>query len=599
MAKSREELYFSNTSKTANVSTHQEIHKIVKYEILPIVKQVDARGQNFKIQFLKEAAKFVREFKSLTKEADESLAKKKDLELDIEHLLKAVVSQDIMFIVQNTTVVKTSDLQTELEYTKERFENSYNDMQQKIEWFPAQLGDLKGKSKDTPCVSDTLDPLSQKLDNENVELEFQIKNYAKENAHLKTAYKNLFDSINDTTKGASVNTQSCKQSILGKPPSSSGSKLYSVTPFPKLKGLPKIDESHALSKPVTSNSIPTPQESKVMKNENVIASGMFMIHPFKTSREDKFVPINKKDVNSDSIGLSSTGVDITTKTRRPQPRSNTKNDRVPSASKSRCIKNKEVEVEEHHRNLLLSKNKKPMSSECNNVKIMPATRSGMTPKAIEEVITQCVALETYEANQNVRNLVENEEDNRNGNRGGNSNGHGNGNRGAMQAAREGTYKKILICLPLNFKGTEGAVKYATCTLQNGALTWWNSHKRKVGTNVAYAMTWKELIKLMTKVYYLRNEIKKMESKLWNLNVKGNDLTAYTQRFQELSLLCPKMVLEEEDKIERFIWGLPDSIQGNVTSFALTRFQDAVRMASSLMDQQVRAIAARQADNKRK
>ncbi|GJX68866.1 hypothetical protein Tco_0304593 [Tanacetum coccineum] len=79
--------------------------------------------------------------------------------------------------------------------------------------------------------------------------------------------------------------------------------------------------------------------------------------------------ITKKVVNSDSNGFSSTGVDITTKTRRPQPRSNTKNDRVFSASKSIHIKNKEVEIEEHPRNLLLSKNKKHMSSECNNVKL--------------------------------------------------------------------------------------------------------------------------------------------------------------------------------------------------------------------------------------
>nr|GEY33922.1 hypothetical protein [Tanacetum cinerariifolium] len=76
----------------------------------------------------------------------------------------------------------------------------------------------------------------------------------------------------------------------------------------------------------------------------------------------------KKDVNSDSNGLSSMGLN-NTKTRRPQPRSNTKNDRVPSASKSSRSKNKGVEVEEHHRNLLLSKNKKHMSSECNNVKL--------------------------------------------------------------------------------------------------------------------------------------------------------------------------------------------------------------------------------------
>ncbi|GJX00800.1 hypothetical protein Tco_0184713 [Tanacetum coccineum] len=76
-----------------------------------------------------------------------------------------------------------------------------------------------------------------------------------------------------------------------------------------------------------------------------------------------------QDVNSDSNGLSSTRVEGAAKTRRPQPKSNTKIDRVPSASKSSCIKNKEVEVEEHHMNLLFSKNKKHMSSECNNINL--------------------------------------------------------------------------------------------------------------------------------------------------------------------------------------------------------------------------------------
>nr|GEV74853.1 retrovirus-related Pol polyprotein from transposon TNT 1-94 [Tanacetum cinerariifolium] len=155
------------------------------------------------------------------------------------------------------------------------------------------------------------------------------------------------------------------------------------------EGLPKIDETHALSKPVTSNSVPTPQESKVVNNDNVIAPRMFRINPFKTSREEKSVPtksikasvrtnpitisqphaLTKKSVNSNSNGLYSKGVDNTTKTRRPHPRSNTKNDRVPYASKSSYKKNKKVKVEEHPRNLLLSKNKKCMSSECNNVKL--------------------------------------------------------------------------------------------------------------------------------------------------------------------------------------------------------------------------------------
>nr|GEW37828.1 hypothetical protein [Tanacetum cinerariifolium] len=159
--KSREELYFSNDSKTVNVtksisipnkefsddttpsvarkflnevkgtivtlqcvvkhrmtlethnwssSAHQELYKIVRDENFLIVNQVDARVQNFEIQFLKEAVKFVGDFKSLAKEADESLAKHKALELEIERLLRAVVSQDIMSVVQKEYVVGTSNL---------------------------------------------------------------------------------------------------------------------------------------------------------------------------------------------------------------------------------------------------------------------------------------------------------------------------------------------------------------------------------------------------------------------------------------------------------------------------------------------------------
>ncbi|GKC11965.1 retrovirus-related pol polyprotein from transposon TNT 1-94, partial [Tanacetum coccineum] len=282
-----------------------------------------------------------------------------------------------------------------------------------------------------------LDPLSQKLENKNVELEFQVRNYEKEIVHLKTTYKNLFDSISvtraqtkriidslqnklhdtiyenaklraqlfdkvseqeDTTKGTSTNTKFANQSTERKPSLQPVRKNLVVrqpnafqserTTSSKNRVPQKVAETNDLSKLVTSNSVPTPQESKIVKHDNVIAPGMFRINPFKPSREEKYVPnkvrasvrtnpitvsqphvVTKKDVNSDSNGLSSTGVDNTSKTRRPHPWSNTKNDRVPSASKSSCNKNKEVEVEEHPRNLLLSKNKKHMSSECNHVKL--------------------------------------------------------------------------------------------------------------------------------------------------------------------------------------------------------------------------------------
>ena len=84
------------------------------------------------------------------------------------------------------------------------------------------------------------------------------------------------------------------------------------------------------------------------------------------------------------------------------------------------------------------------------------------------------------------------------------------------------------------------------------------------------MSWKDLMKMMIGVYCPRSEIHKLESELWNLSVKGTDVAGYTRRFQELSLLCPRMVPEDDDKIERYIWGPLDNIQGNVTSSKPTR-----------------------------
>ncbi|GJT93484.1 putative reverse transcriptase domain-containing protein [Tanacetum coccineum] len=60
-----------------------------------------------------------------------------------------------------------------------------------------------------------------------------------------------------------------------------------------------------------------------------------------------------------------------------------------------------------------------------------------------------------------------------------------------------------------------------------------------------------------------------------------------------------MVPEENNKIERFIWGLLDTIQGNVTYSKPVQLQDAIRMDNGLMDQKVHVYAARSAEQKRK
>ncbi|GJY55274.1 retrovirus-related pol polyprotein from transposon TNT 1-94 [Tanacetum coccineum] len=376
-----------------------EIHKIVKDEILPIVNQVDARVQNFEIQFLKEAAKFVRDFKSLAKEADESIAKQKALELEIERLLREVVSQDIMSIVQNPSVVDTSNLQTKLERTKEKFEDcmikkeneyaklwndwykkceeckydkisydkAYNDMQQKIERLQAQLGDLKGKCKDNlHLYIYPFDPLNL-FDSINVtrtqtksiidSLQNKLHDTIYENAKLRAQFFDKVSEQKDTNKGMSVS--------------------------------PKVSETTALSKPVTSNSAPSSRKSTAVNNERVIAPGILRINPFKASRVDNFVPnkhvkasirtkpitvsqphvITKNDVNSKTNGFSPKDVKSTTRTRRPQPRNNPKTDKVPFKSKSRCLLNKLEKLKENHRTLQSFNYPDHMSSEYNNIKL--------------------------------------------------------------------------------------------------------------------------------------------------------------------------------------------------------------------------------------
>ncbi|GJW07890.1 putative reverse transcriptase domain-containing protein [Tanacetum coccineum] len=105
--------------------------------------------------------------------------------------------------------------------------------------------------------------------------------------------------------------------------------------------------------------------------------------------------------------------------------------------------------------------------------------------------------------------------------------------------------------------------------------------------------------MMTDKYCPRNEIKKLEIEIWNLKVKVTDLTSYTQRFQELALLCWRMFPKESDKIEKYFGGLPDMIHGSVVASKPKTMQEAVEIATELMDKKIRTFAERQTESKRK
>ncbi|GJY22741.1 putative reverse transcriptase domain-containing protein [Tanacetum coccineum] len=182
-----------------------------------------------------------------------------------------------------------------------------------------------------------------------------------------------------------------------------------------------------------------------------------------------------------------------------------------------------------------------------------ATRTRITQDSINELIAKRVdrALKAYDAARNLRIEAEIENDQQDDHveenvNHGNGNGNGNGNPNGMEGVVGLTrwFKKMETVFYISNCPPRYQLKYATCALLDGALTWWNSHKRTVGVNDAYAMMWK-------------------------------------------------------DTVEKYIGGLPNSIQGNVIASEPVRLQDAIRIANNLMGQKLKGYAIMNAENKRR
>nr|GFA47599.1 hypothetical protein [Tanacetum cinerariifolium] len=122
----------------------------------------------------------------------------------------------------------------------------------------------------------------------------------------------------------------------------------------------------------------------------------------------------------------------------------------------------------------------------------------MTQESINNLIAQRVieALAEYETQ---RNSVVN---------GDTSHTTGTGPR-TVRPTRECTYKDYLNYGPLKFNGAERVI---------------------VSQEIGYAIPWKTLRQMMTAKYCPRGEVKKLKVELWNLKVKGTDITSYTIRF---------------------------------------------------------------------
>ncbi|GJX09492.1 putative reverse transcriptase domain-containing protein [Tanacetum coccineum] len=144
--------------------------------------------------------------------------------------------------------------------------------------------------------------------------------------------------------------------------------------------------------------------------------------------------------------------------------------------------------------------------------------------------------------------------------------------------RECTFAGFMKCNPTVFR--EGKkVKFNAATLQGPALTWWNSKVAIMGLDTVNQMPWTEMKQLMTAEFCPIEEIQRMEHGLWNMRVKEYNIVAYTQRFNELALMCPRMVEPESVKVDAYIRGFSENIKGEVTSSRPTNLNEAENFQS--------------------
>ncbi|GKE17981.1 reverse transcriptase domain-containing protein [Tanacetum coccineum] len=142
------------------------------------------------------------------------------------------------------------------------------------------------------------------------------------------------------------------------------------------------------------------------------------------------------------------------------------------------------------------------------------------------------------------------------------------------------------------------VKFASSTLLDSALTWWNVYVHSVTLDTAHATPWSDFKAMFIRKYCPRNKVKQMENEMRNLKVKGTNLTSYNKRFQELILLCPEMVPNADRLLERYIEGLPLNIKGNVTSSKPVDLHEAIDMAQGLMYQVVQELGENSGDKRK-
>ncbi|GKA79219.1 retrovirus-related pol polyprotein from transposon TNT 1-94 [Tanacetum coccineum] len=317
-----------------------QINDFCQDQVKPILNELKVYLEFFQNLFQRDIKEMKDVFESTKSELDE-LEKQNDLLKD--QLLEASLKHDVELCVLLNHECIDKILNAELQQVKKKSFEIQEGLQARIKIlekdvqrcqkqsvdFELQLQHEKEKHKwDSTSKNKNTNPLDyswisklEKLENENVSLDFKVQSLIKERDNVKLEYQKLFDSIKKTRsqtqkemdelllekveKGKSVNTKFDKTNGY--------QSLLCVTPlnkhaFQKKTDVPKTEENHVVSKPVTLQTSPTKQTG-ANQNTNVIRPGMYRV-----------VTTQESQINKTKSALSSTGMNATSRVRRPMSR---------------------------------------------------------------------------------------------------------------------------------------------------------------------------------------------------------------------------------------------------------------------------------------
>ncbi|GJU60368.1 retrovirus-related pol polyprotein from transposon TNT 1-94 [Tanacetum coccineum] len=315
-----------------------QINDFCQDQVKPILNELKVYLEFFRNLFQRDIKEMKDVFELTESELDE-LEKQNDLLKD--QLLEASLKQDVELCVLINHECVDKILNVELEKVKKKSFEIQKGLQARIKILEK---DVQG------CEKQSISKM-EKLEDENVSLDFKVQSLIKEHDNAKTEYKKLFDSIKKTRsqtqkemdelivyvsektyaygairvenqnilstiyelktrlekveKGKSINTKFDKTNGY--------QSLLCVTPlnkhaFQKKTDVPKTEENHVVSKPVTLQTSPTKQTG-ANQNTNVIRPGMYRV-----------VTTQESQTNKTKSALSSTGMNATSRVRRPMSR---------------------------------------------------------------------------------------------------------------------------------------------------------------------------------------------------------------------------------------------------------------------------------------